>query len=71
MDRHFSSSLGVPMTTQDSDISTLLELPATGRQQDATFIIQVRLWRLFSTIVTSVYCRYVSFTPLTILNSRI
>ncbi|KAI9712006.1 MAG: hypothetical protein M1820_001714 [Bogoriella megaspora] len=55
MDRHFSTSLGTPMATQDNDITTLLEYPSTEVQQDPTLVVQVRLWRLISTIATTVY----------------
>ncbi|CAI7582224.1 unnamed protein product [Penicillium bialowiezense] len=36
MDRHVSSSLGLPMTTQDSDITTTLNPAAAGSRPDAT-----------------------------------
>ncbi|KAL9086680.1 MAG: hypothetical protein Q9165_006999 [Trypethelium subeluteriae] len=52
MDRHFSSSMGTPMATQDNDITTILEYPSTEVQQDPTLVVQVRLWRLLSTTVT-------------------
>lgn len=53
MDRHFSSSLGIPMAIQDGDITALLELPETNPRRDPTLIIQVRLWRLLATILAS------------------
>lgn len=53
MDRHFSSSIGLPVTTHDSDITTLLDPPTTCSQQDATLSLQVRLSQLISTILTS------------------
>lgn len=53
MDRHFSSSLGIPITTQDSDITALPEIPNAGLQQDPTLALQVQLWRLLSKIVAS------------------
>ncbi|KAL5362581.1 Zn(II)2Cys6 transcription factor [Aspergillus floccosus] len=55
MDRHFSSSLGLPMTTHDSDITTSFDSPTTCSQRDATLAIQVRLSHLLSSIITSVY----------------
>ncbi|RMJ22234.1 putative transcription factor [Aspergillus sp. HF37] len=55
MDRHFSSSLGVPMTTQDSDITTLVDPPTACSQQDATLSLQVGLSHLLSFILTSIY----------------
>lgn len=50
MDRHFSSSLGLPMTTKDSDITTLVN---TGNSdpRDLTFSLQVRLTRMLSFII--------------------
>lgn len=53
MDRHFSSSLGLPMTTQDSDITTLIDPPNTCSQRDATVSLEVRLSHLLSVILTS------------------
>ncbi|OGM47217.1 Zn(II)2Cys6 transcription factor [Aspergillus bombycis] len=55
MDRHLSSSLGLPMTTQDSDITTLIDSPSTCSQRDVTLSLQVRLSRLLSSILTSIY----------------
>lgn len=60
MDRHFSSSLGIPMTIQDGDITALREIQRTGLQQDATLALQVQLWHLFSKIVASKYSTVVS-----------
>lgn len=53
MDRYFSSSLGVPMTTQDSDISTVLEPTNAASQGQSGLGIQVNLSRLLSYILTS------------------
>ncbi|KAE8355439.1 Zn(II)2Cys6 transcription factor [Aspergillus coremiiformis] len=55
MDRHVSSSLGVPMTTQDSDITTVVDPPSACSQRDATLSLQVRLSHLLSFILTSIY----------------
>lgn len=55
MDRHFSSSLGLPMTTDDSDITTLINPPNTSSQRDVTLSLQVRLSRLLSFILSSMY----------------
>ncbi|WQF77306.1 hypothetical protein CDEST_02320 [Colletotrichum destructivum] len=55
MDRHFSCSVGVPMNTQDTDITTLLQPPSTCSQRDATLGLQVKLSYLLSTIITTVY----------------
>ncbi|OBR14946.1 Zn 2cys6 transcription factor [Colletotrichum higginsianum IMI 349063] len=55
MDRHFSCSVGVPMNTQDTDITTLLQPPSTCSQRDATLGLQVKLSYLLSKIITTVY----------------
>ncbi|KAL1852220.1 hypothetical protein Plec18167_006034 [Paecilomyces lecythidis] len=55
MDRHFSSSLGIPMITHDSDISALVEPTNSCSQSDAAFSLQVKLSHLLSFILTSVY----------------
>ncbi|KAL4930805.1 uncharacterized protein BDV17DRAFT_297406 [Aspergillus undulatus] len=55
MDRHVSSSLGLHMTTQDSDITTLLKPVSTGSRHDATLSLHVKLSYLFSSILTSIY----------------
>ncbi|GMF75378.1 unnamed protein product [Aspergillus oryzae] len=52
MDRHLSSSLGLPMTTQDSDITTLIDPPSTCSERDVTLSLQVRLSHLLSSILT-------------------
>lgn len=51
MDRHFSPSLGLPMTTQDSDISTLIS-PQISEPRDVTFSLQVRITRMLSFIIS-------------------
>ncbi|KAK1484272.1 hypothetical protein CCUS01_03984 [Colletotrichum cuscutae] len=53
MDRHFSCSVGVPMNTQDADITTVLDPPSICSQRDATLGLQVKLSRLLSSIITS------------------
>ncbi|KAM0493873.1 hypothetical protein ACHAP8_008896 [Fusarium lateritium] len=40
MDRHFSSSLGLPMSVQDSDISTPVNPPNVGSQDDSARSLQ-------------------------------
>ncbi|OJI96044.1 hypothetical protein ASPVEDRAFT_35372 [Aspergillus versicolor CBS 583.65] len=55
MDRHVSSSLGLPMTTQDSDITTVLKPANTGSRRDATLSLHVKLSYLFSSILTTIY----------------
>lgn len=52
MDRHVSSSLGLPMTTQDSDITTELNPAGSRSRPDATLSLHVKLSYLFSTILT-------------------
>ncbi|KAJ5161977.1 hypothetical protein N7492_007369 [Penicillium capsulatum] len=54
MDRHISPSLGLPMTTKDSDITTLIN-PSTSGPRDLTFNLQVRITRMFSFIISTIY----------------
>lgn len=49
MDRHFSSSVGIPMTTHDCDITTLVD----PSQQDTALNLQVKLSQMLSTILAS------------------
>ncbi|KAL6409928.1 hypothetical protein AUP68_06334 [Ilyonectria robusta] len=55
MDRHFSSSLGLPMSVQDSDITTTVNPPNLGSQGDSARSLQVNLSHLLSVILTTVY----------------
>lgn len=55
MDRHFSSSVGLPMSVQDSDITTLVSPPGTGTAADSARSLQVNLSHLMSVILTTVY----------------
>ncbi|KAF4902225.1 Thiamine repressible genes regulatory protein thi1 [Colletotrichum viniferum] len=55
MDRHFSCSLGVPMNTQDIDITTLLDPPSIASPQDTTLGLRVKLSHLLSSIINTVY----------------
>ncbi|RAH71354.1 Zn(II)2Cys6 transcription factor [Aspergillus aculeatinus CBS 121060] len=55
MDRHFSCSLGIPMLTRDSDITTVLDSPSACSQRDTTLCLQVRLSHLLSFILTTIY----------------
>ncbi|KAJ4263491.1 hypothetical protein NW762_006310 [Fusarium torreyae] len=55
MDRHFSSSLGLPMSVQDSDISTPVNPPNVGSQEDSARSLQVNLSHLLSVILTTLY----------------
>ncbi|GKZ67843.1 hypothetical protein AnigIFM50267_002395 [Aspergillus niger] len=54
MDRHFSYSVGLPMSTQDSDISTPIE-PSTISHRDVALSLQAKLSHLLSSILTTVY----------------
>ncbi|KAE8378157.1 fungal-specific transcription factor domain-containing protein [Aspergillus bertholletiae] len=54
MDRHVSSSLGLPMTTKDSDISTLINTPSMDFH-DIAFSLQVRLSQMLSFILSTIY----------------
>ncbi|KAI9034871.1 Zn(II)2Cys6 transcription factor [Aspergillus affinis] len=55
MDRHFSSSVGLPMTTHDDDITTVIDPPSTCSQRDATLSLHVKLSHLLSFILTTIY----------------
>ncbi|CAI7642000.1 unnamed protein product [Penicillium manginii] len=55
MDRHFSCSGGLPMTTQDSDISVSMDPPATLSHRDVALSLQARLSQLLSFILQTVY----------------
>ncbi|OBT81970.1 hypothetical protein VE02_09318 [Pseudogymnoascus sp. 03VT05] len=54
MDRHFSSSLGLPMSTPDGDITALID-SKTCSQRSSLLSLQVRLSRLLSFILTTIY----------------
>lgn len=55
IDRHFSSSLGVPMTTPDNEMTTLFNNAAADAQRESTLSLQVRLSRMLSHILTSMF----------------
>ncbi|KAK7229301.1 hypothetical protein V2G26_001471 [Clonostachys chloroleuca] len=55
MDRHFSTSLGIPMSTTDSDISALINSSTTGSQEDTILNLQVKLSHLTSVILRTIY----------------
>lgn len=55
MDRQFSTSLGVPMLTADSDITTLASPTSTDSQEDTAIGLQVKLSQLSSVILTTIY----------------
>lgn len=54
MDRHFSYSVGLPMSMQDRDISTPIE-PCSTSHQDVALSLQAKLSHLLSSILTSMY----------------
>lgn len=47
------------MTTQDSDISVLMDPPAKSSERDIALSLQARLSHLLSSILQSMYCRLV------------
>ncbi|XRM47773.1 hypothetical protein ABZX51_010736 [Aspergillus tubingensis] len=55
MDRHFSSSLGIPMIVHDSDVTALIDSPTQSCQRNAMLSLRVKLSRLLSTILGTVY----------------
>ncbi|KAJ5218535.1 uncharacterized protein N7498_000634 [Penicillium cinerascens] len=55
MDRHISSSLGLPMAIQESDITTVLNPARGGSRHDATLRLHVKLSYLFTSILSSIY----------------
>ncbi|KAM0817413.1 putative Zn(II)2Cys6 transcription factor [Seiridium cardinale] len=55
IDRHFSSSLGLPMTVKDEDTTTLLDGPGATLHSDPMLSLQVRLSRVHSFIVSTIY----------------
>ncbi|KAI1394410.1 fungal-specific transcription factor domain-containing protein [Hypoxylon trugodes] len=55
MDRHFSSSVGLPMSVQDSDITTPVNPPNSGSRGESFRTLQVNLSHLLSVILTTVY----------------
>ncbi|KAF3386956.1 hypothetical protein F1880_001157 [Penicillium rolfsii] len=56
MDRHFSPSIGLPMTTKDSEITTLISSSSSNPDpKDLAFSLQVRITRMHSFIIDSIY----------------
>ncbi|OJJ33588.1 hypothetical protein ASPWEDRAFT_115897 [Aspergillus wentii DTO 134E9] len=55
MDSHFSSSVGLPTTTQDSDISTSIEPSSRCSHKEVILSLQAKLSRLLSFIMATVY----------------
>ena len=53
LDRHFSSSLGLPVTTRDEDITTGIDPPSACSQRDAILSIHVKLSQMLTYILTS------------------
>jgi hypothetical protein len=61
MDRHFSPSLGLPMTTKDSEITTLISSSSSNPDpKDLAFSLQVRITRMHSFIIGSKFCFAIS-----------
>ncbi|OKO99553.1 Proline utilization trans-activator [Penicillium subrubescens] len=59
MDRHFSPSLGLPMTTKDSEITTLISSSSSNPDpKDLAFSLQVRITRMHSFIIGKTMARY-------------
>ena len=52
IDRHFSYSVGLPMTTNDSEISTLIDSPSTCSIRDVVLTLQAKLAQSLSFILT-------------------
>ncbi|KAE8340570.1 hypothetical protein BDV24DRAFT_175258 [Aspergillus arachidicola] len=55
LDRHFSYSVGLPMMTQDRDISTPIDPPSTCSHRDIVMSLQAKLAHLLSNILNTVY----------------
>lgn len=53
IDRHFSSSIGVPMSVADSDITTLMNPLNTCSQEETTINLRVKLSHLLAVTLTS------------------
>ena len=53
MDRHFSSTIGLPMSVNHSDITTPINPPTQGLPADSSRSLQVNLSHLLSVILTS------------------
>lgn len=53
LDRHFSYSVGLPMMTQDSDISTPIGPPSTCSHRDIVMSLQAKLSHLLLNILNS------------------
>ncbi|KAL7945565.1 fungal-specific transcription factor domain-containing protein [Trichoderma barbatum] len=55
MDRHYSCSLGIPMSVKDSDITTPVPSPNADSPLESARSLQVNLSNLLSVILTTVY----------------
>ncbi|KAK2731654.1 hypothetical protein CKAH01_08810 [Colletotrichum kahawae] len=55
MDRHFSASVGLPMSVHDSEITTPINPPNHGSHADSLRSLQVKLSHLMSMILRTVY----------------
>ena len=61
MDRHFSCSVGLPMSVKDSEITTKINPLNQGSQGDMARSLQVNLSHLLSVTLTSKSNLYQSF----------
>lgn len=53
IDRHCSLSMGLPISTRDSDVTAKFPCPSSHSQSDSTFGLQIKLYRSLSDILTS------------------
>jgi proline utilization trans-activator len=53
LDRHFSSSLGLPMSVRDDEITTLLPGPGTYSHSESSLVLLVQLSRVHTVILSS------------------
>ncbi|RYP72060.1 hypothetical protein DL769_004547 [Monosporascus sp. CRB-8-3] len=56
LDRHISTSLGLPVSVADSDITTLVNASCNNSKEDTIFGLQVKLSHLLS-VISSTICR--------------
>lgn len=54
IDRQISAALGIPMTVQDFDISTLVNMPGETAQ-NTTLSLQVRLSQMMSSVLSRIF----------------
>jgi proline utilization trans-activator len=53
IERHFSSTLGLPTGVHDCEVTTPLTSPRDSSQRDAILSLHVKVARLVSTVVSS------------------